>query len=193
MESRLQVIAGTAGGRRLEVPAAGGAKPPLALVRGAIFNSLAPRLGGARVLDLYAGSGAMGIEALSRGAAAAVFVERNPACAAAIRRNLEHCRLDDIGAVRVATVEEAVEEQDGAYDVILADPPFQTGRTWSEDPSSHRIAERVAALLAGNGVLVFRQDKRDPTPREWPGLAIRRERTYGRSRVLFCEHESEAT
>jgi len=103
----MRVLAGTLRGRRLAVPAGQSTRPTSGLVRGSVFNSLAAQgaLEGARVADLFAGSGALGIEALSRGAAGVVFVERDRAAARTIAANLESLGLADRGRIVVRPVE----------------------------------------------------------------------------------------
>jgi 16S rRNA (guanine966-N2)-methyltransferase len=102
---RPRIIAGEAGGRRLAVPPGDRVRPTSDRVKESVFSALGPdRLVGARVLDLYAGSGALGLEALSRGAAEAVLVERDPAAARAIRTNIDTLGFADRAVLRVAAV-----------------------------------------------------------------------------------------
>lgn len=120
-----RVVAGRVGGRRLAVPPRG-TRPTSQRVREAIFSTVAARmdLEGARVLDLYAGSGALGIEALSRGAAHALFVESDRRAAAVLRRNLDELGLDG-GQVRAAKVTAVLSQPpDDGYELVLADPPY---------------------------------------------------------------------
>ena len=119
----MRVVAGAVGGRRLAVPPGQRTRPTSELVRGAVFNSLVARgeLEDAVVADLFAGSGAVGIEALSRGAARAVFVEQDRRVAATITANLDALGLADRGRVVVGPVEAWEPE---AVDVVLADPPY---------------------------------------------------------------------
>ncbi len=119
----MRVIAGSAGGLPLLVPR-GELRPTMDKVRGAIFDSLRDVVPGARVLDLFAGSGALGIEALSRGAASVVFVEKERRATAVIERNLERTRLS--GAVHCGDVFSYLDRLAGpeAFDLVLADPPY---------------------------------------------------------------------
>jgi len=119
----VRVVAGTVGGRRLQAPPGGRTRPTADLVRGAVCNSLVARgeLEDAVVADLFAGSGAVGIEALSRGAARAVFVEQDRRVAAVIAANLDALGLAERGRVVVAAVEGWQVEP---VDVVLADPPY---------------------------------------------------------------------
>ncbi|HEV3401467.1 MAG TPA: RsmD family RNA methyltransferase [Acidimicrobiales bacterium] len=138
----MRVVAGLAGGRRLQAPAGRRLRPTSERVREAVFSSL-HSLGavqGARVLDLFAGTGALGIEALSRGAAAVTFVEADPAAAAAIRANLETTGLEG-GTVVQADVGRFLDDPGPPVDLAFADPPYAFA-AW---PS---VLERLPADLA---------------------------------------------
>jgi len=135
----MRVIAGSAKGVRLG-PVPAGVRPVSDRAREGLFSSLAAELPGARVLDLFAGTGSLGIEALSRGADRAVFVEHRAAVARALRANLDRTRLGDRADVVTAEAVGFVtrhEPPTGAFDLVLADPPY-------DHPSEH-----VDALLAG--------------------------------------------
>src|SRR3984885_5354778 len=120
----MRVIAGTAGGIGLSVPKGVDLRPTMDLVRGAIFSSLADLIPGARVLDLFAGTGALGIEALSRGAASATFVEENKEAVQCIRDNLSHCHLQ--GDVRQIDFFSSLQNPPAEpFDIIFADPPYK--------------------------------------------------------------------
>ncbi len=121
----MRVVSGTVGGRRLEVPPGRSTRPSSELVRGAIFNSLTSlgAVEGATVWDLFAGSGALGIEALSRGAATAIFVDSDRRAVSTIRANLDALGLADRARVVCADVARWV-ERDGSADLVLIDPPY---------------------------------------------------------------------
>src|ERR1700747_1084551 len=120
----MRVIAGSAGGIRLVVPKRG-VRPTMDRVKAAIFSSLANRVIGARVLDLFAGSGALGIEALSRGATSVLFVEEDRQSIAAIEKNLARTKLT--GRVRQQDVFKFLRSADlpDGFDIIFADPPYE--------------------------------------------------------------------
>ncbi len=125
----LRVVAGTARGRRLVVPAGTAVRPSSDRVRGAVFNSLYSMraVSDASVLDLYAGTGALGIEALSRGAAGAVFVERDPAAVRALRANLEATGLAGRAEVMALDAGAAIDQLNASrrrFDLALIDPPY---------------------------------------------------------------------
>lgn len=153
---RLRIIAGTLRGRRLEVPAGGGVRPTPERVREALFDILGPGGPGGRVLDAYAGSGALGLEALSRGARTAVFVERDPAVARILRRNIETLGLADGCEIIEASVLRAVRQTlaRDVFDLILADPPYGSGE-------SGRFLPHAIQRLAPDGLLVLERDRHD--------------------------------
>jgi 16S rRNA (guanine966-N2)-methyltransferase len=151
-------------------------------VRENVFNIVAPWVEDARVLDLYAGSGAMGLEALSRGAAAVVFVEADGDAVRAIERNLDKLRLTGARIVRAnATTGLAQEAAAGRkYDLVLLDPPY----AMTEYDTLARYLPRV---LAEDGLLVLESSARTEPALE--GLAVRTTRKYGSTRVTVFEHE----
>src|SRR5438093_11148265 len=124
----MRVIAGSLKGRRLHAPTWDGLRPTSDKLRETIFNILAPRIAGARVLDAYAGTGALGIEAISRGAASVTFVERDRRAQALIEENLRHCGAA-IGCVIIrGSVARAIEDlraREPRFDLILLDPPYE--------------------------------------------------------------------
>src|ERR1700741_220318 len=135
----MRVISGSAGGIPLRIPSHD-LRPTMEMVRGAIFSALGERVIDARVLDLFSGSGAFGIEALSRGAAAASFVDDHPKAIAAIKANLEKARLE--GVVVRSDVFRFLERTDKTFDLILAGPPF------SKRPNDPDLAANLIASSA---------------------------------------------
>ncbi len=178
--SRLRVISGSAGGLLLKSPKRHELRPTQDRIRQVIFSSLADLIPGARVLDLYAGTGSIGIEALSRGAACAVFVEENREAVDCIRENLRHCRLEG-GEVRPGDALAYLAEPGEPFDLIFADPPYDKTRgTLNRQPLLARMAQRLCA----NGTIVwehFAEQHLDPAG-EWDVL---RHRTYGETGLTF--------
>ena len=170
----MRVVAGEFGGRRLQAPRGRATRPTADRVREALFSMLGD-VGGARVLDLYAGSGALGIEALSRGAASAVFVDSEARAAEAIRRNLD--TLGARGEVRRQDAQRFLAAARGPFDLVFCDPPYDS------DPSpAAALAERLPAVTSQDARIVTESDKRRPLELPFPLL---RERTYGDTRIAI--------
>lgn len=164
----MRIIGGQAAGRLLKVPRGFAVRPTPDLVKQAVFNSLGNRVAGARVLELFAGSGALGLEALSRGAALVVAIEKAPRHAAMIRENLLAAGLPAPGyELRTQDVFPALTQLVAAgrqFDLILADPPFgekNVGRR--SDSLSQRLLDDpgLPRLLAPGGLFVLGHTKRD--------------------------------
>ncbi|MFC5995240.1 16S rRNA (guanine(966)-N(2))-methyltransferase RsmD [Pseudonocardia hispaniensis] len=172
----MRIIAGLAGGRRLEVPARG-TRPTPDRVREALFSALeaGPGLAGAAVLDLCAGSGALGLEALSRGAAAALFVESDRRAAAVLRRNVAALGLG--GVVRAAPAATVLAgTADRGYDIVLVDPPYAVG---DDEVATWLVLADRGGWLAPEATVVVERDVRSG-PFAWPEpLRGVRERHYG--------------
>jgi 16S rRNA (guanine966-N2)-methyltransferase len=181
----VRVIAGTAGGLQLKVPRSG-VRPTMDRVKAAIFSSLGEKVIGARVLDLFAGAGGLGIEALSRGAASAVFVESNRNAARTIERNLAIAGVG--GRVRARDAFEYLKYATGPFDIIFADPPYEA------TPGAKAFTDlllnnpRIPPLLVSDGVFVLekRPGERLPTHPHWK---VVRARHYGATEVIFAEHQ----
>jgi 16S rRNA (guanine966-N2)-methyltransferase len=171
----MRVVAGRLGGRRLTAPPGEGTRPTSDRVREALFSALGP-LDGERVLDLYAGSGALAIEALSRGAARAVLVERDARAIAAIRRNLDDLSVaPEEAVVRRRDVVKALRdarEADESYDLVFIDPPYRLAAGLGP-----ALADALQWVLAPGARVIGESDRR--TPLELPGLTTTFERRYG--------------
>jgi 16S rRNA (guanine966-N2)-methyltransferase len=181
----MRVIAGTAGGIRLDVPKTE-VRPTMDRVKAAIFSSLGQEVIGARVLDLFAGTGALGIEALSRGAASALFVEENSAAIAAIERNLSRTKLE--GRVRRQDVFSFLRSTQTRepFQIIFADPPYEKTKGGGEFTSLLLEEPRLAEMLEPSGIFVL--EKRPAE--ELPPIAlwnVTRARAYGSTEVLFLQ------
>jgi 16S rRNA (guanine966-N2)-methyltransferase len=182
-----RIISGSAGGRRLATPTGDGTRPTTDRVREALFSRLEHLevLAGARVLDLYAGSGALGLEAASRGAAAVVLVESSRAACEVARTNVRALGLRE-ATVRCQTVERALLAGPGApgFDVVFLDPPYAV----AEDALADALALLVAhGWLAADALVVVERASRSPEPR-WPaGLEASGQRRYGETRMWFAD------
>jgi 16S rRNA (guanine966-N2)-methyltransferase len=176
----LRVAGGEARGRRLKTPR--GIRPTQGLVKGAIFNMLGPAVLDAVVLDLFAGSGALGIEALSRGAASAVFVERDESSAAILRQNLEALGYRDRARTARADVVrwlEANPDRVGEATLILLDPPYA-------DPVLVRALKALDRLVAPGAPVVAEHAAGEGLP-GLGRLAERRHKRYGDTAVTVLE------
>ena len=184
----MRVIAGSARGRRLRCFKDRRIRPTSDRVTEAVFSSLMLRLPGSRVLDLFAGSGALGIEALSRGAGAVLFVEKDRQACDLIRGNLAACGLEP-AAVRIIQqdailwLRAAAGGQAGErlqYDIILADPPYQNG--YEEAILS---LPEVGELLSPRGILVLESGARQVLPECSGGLFQYKRKTYGDTKISY--------
>jgi len=184
----MRIIAGSSGGIRLECPD-GIARPMMDRVRGAVFSSLGDAVVGARALDLFAGSGALGIEALSRGAASCTFVDSHRKAAQAVRNNLGRAKLS--GSVRQQDVAAFLASApEAAFDLVFADPPFPLALDDKAHPARLMDSGVLARCLAPGGIFVVE------LPREPPGATdaweLLRCRPYGQAWVAFYRRKPEA-
>jgi len=170
----VRVVAGEFRGRRLAAPRGARTRPTADRVREALFSMLGD-VSGARVLDLYAGSGALGIEALSRGAESAVFVERDPRAAAVIERNLTSLGLEQ--EVLRQDVVRFLARSPGTFDLVFCDPPYDAASRLAGP-----LAEHLPALTSEDARIVTESDKRYPLELPLPLLT---ERTYGDTRIAI--------
>jgi 16S rRNA (guanine966-N2)-methyltransferase len=170
----VRVVAGEFRGRRLAAPRGRRTRPTADRVREALFSMLGD-VSGASVLDLYAGSGALGIEALSRGADSAVFVERDVQAVRMIERNLASLGLEQRVVRR--DVVAFLARAEGAFDLVFCDPPYD-----SASRLAGVLSERLPALTSEGARIVTESDKRMPLELPFPLLT---ERTYGDTRIAI--------
>jgi 16S rRNA (guanine966-N2)-methyltransferase len=186
-----RIVAGVAGGRRLAVPAGRETRPTSDRAREALFSALEARTGGlagARVLDLFAGSGAVGLEALSRGAAAAVLVENDAKAVRVLRQNVASLGLPGAEVSARAVAAHLAEAAPEPFDVVFADPPYALP------------APDLAALLSGaaergwigsGALVVVERATRDPAWR-WPdGFVADRDRSYGEGTLWYARFHGD--
>jgi 16S rRNA (guanine(966)-N(2))-methyltransferase RsmD len=180
----VRVIAGTLKGRRLKAPTWEGLRPTSDKLRETLFNILAPRIRGARVLDGYAGTGAIGIEAISRGAAMVTFVESDRRAQTLIAENIAHCGVERGYAIIRATVARAIDDYGAtkAFDIVLLDPPY--------DEPADAVMAAAGDLLAADGVLVLEHARHATTPETAGALVRVRQVTSGGSALAFYELNS---
>jgi 16S rRNA (guanine(966)-N(2))-methyltransferase RsmD len=172
----VRIVAGSRKGHGIAAPKGTATRPTSDRVRENAFNLIGP-IDGASVLDLFAGSGAMGLEALSRGASRAVFVESDRAACRVINANLDKLRLH--ATVLCSDVVRTLAAERGRYDLVLLDPPYDFG-------GHDLIAPHLPRVLADDGLVVYETAaKVEP---EIDGLAVRTSRRYGGARLTLFEH-----
>jgi 16S rRNA (guanine966-N2)-methyltransferase len=189
----LRVIAGTARGRRLAAPPGENVRPTQDRVREAVFSALDARgfVDGATVLDLYAGTGALAIEALSRGAARALLVERDPRALEVIRANLDTTTFAARARVEVRDVGAFVASRpprEAPFDLVLSDPPYDTADDVVRDVL-HALAQ--PPWLGPDGLIVVERPQRSNAPLP-PGLRSTWERVFGDTLVTFLQPDVHA-
>ena len=175
---RVRVTGGDLRGFQLAEPGGSRLRPTTARVREAIFNVLAARVEGAAVLDLFAGTGALGIEALSRGASRAVFVESHRDSARAIVQSLARGDLAGRSSVVRGALPGPIETLEGPFDLIFLDPPYDS------DQASPTLSA-IGPLLASGGLVVYEHRSRYNPPERPLGLTLTDRRVYGDTAVAF--------
>jgi 16S rRNA (guanine966-N2)-methyltransferase len=181
----VRVIAGSAKGRSLEAPRGGATRPATDRIRETLFAILEPVLVDARVLDLFAGAGTLGIEAISRGAAHATFVERSAEAVKTLRKNIAATEFEGRAEVIAANVLGFLEQSvAGPYDVVFCDPPF-ADVALLEATLAH---PRLAAALVPDATVVARVHKKHQ-PRLPEGSRVQRVKDIGEESLLFLRYD----
>jgi 16S rRNA (guanine966-N2)-methyltransferase len=170
----VRIIAGEHRGRRIAAPKGDRTRPTSDRVRENAFNLIGP-VDDATVLDLFAGSGAMGLEAVSRGAASCVFVESDRDACRIVNANLDALRVR--ATVLCRDVFSVLASEHGVYDLVLCDPPY-------DFKAGARLAPYLARVLAEDGILVYESSSRSPVP-EIPPLDVQTSRVYGSARLTL--------
>jgi 16S rRNA (guanine(966)-N(2))-methyltransferase RsmD len=177
----MRVIAGTLKGRRLETPTWDGLRPTSDKLRETLFNVLASRIEGARVLDGFAGTGAVGIEALSRGAAHVTFIESDSRAIRLIQRNVDRCRVGDRYAIIRARFADAARRLSArSFGLVFLDPPYR-----SEDMAE--VLDAAAPLVTPDGLVVLEHARRDVTPTVAAAIVKTRDILSGDSALTIYE------
>lgn len=179
----MRVIAGAARGTPLAAPPGAGTRPTSDLLKGTIFNMLAAAGPFERVLDLYAGSGALGIEALSRGATYAEFVERQPRACQTIQQNLRATRLEALATVRCGALPGMLDRLNGPFDLVLLDPPYDAG-----DLPELLVQLATLALLTPGALVVAEHRATTVLPAAIGALASWKERRHGDGAVRIYRY-----
>lgn len=187
-----RIIAGSLGGRRIETPSGSDTRPTSDRVRESLFARLDSlgMLADSNVLDLFAGSGALGLEAISRGATRAVFVERAGKAAQVVKKNIRALDLTDSCSVQVRAAQPAVEALAGSaerFDVIFADPPYPLGES-----ELAQLLETAAGLLKDDAsLLVIERGARSPQPQLPHSLSVYAKSLHGETVLWLVERSGE--
>ena len=179
----MRIITGTAKGHRIKVPKGTVVRPATDLVRGAIFSILETTASDwSRVLDLFSGSGSLGIEALSRGAGWVDFVEREPRCCAIIKQNLEKVKLEAQAHIYCCSVAKAISFLDKGYSIILMDPPYSNSSIGSV------ITQLATSKLVSTGsTVVVTHSTHLPLSSSYATLNLVKERRHGDSCIAIYQ------
>lgn len=178
----VRIISGIYGGRKIEAPSTSRTHPMSERARGALFNSIAAELPGAEVLDAFAGTGALGLEALSRGAKHATFVERDRVAQKVLAKNIVVLGVEKTTTLIRASVAswcDTMENRD--FDIIFADPPYH-------DPQFSTVS-RLMGLLKPGGLMILSHPGRGEEPTK-PGVVVVDNRSYGNAHLTFYRREN---
>ena len=178
----LRVSGGRYKGRTLRVAPGSTTRPSSQLVRAALFSIISPQIENAKVLDLFAGTGSLGIEALSRGALKAHFVENNHKQFIALNKNLENFSLANETKVFPVSVEKALDTFTETYDVVFLDPPY-------DYPGVDNLVVKIikSKILVENGTIILEHSRRVSAPKELPDVRLVKEKTYGDTQISIYE------
>lgn len=190
---RMRVIGGEFRSRRLQTPRGDATRPTSDRLRETLFNVLGPAVDGAKFLDLYAGSGAVGVEALSRGASFCGFVEHGPAALAAIRANLTLLGLGPRASVESRSAAAAVGrwlEAGGSFDFVFLDPPYEAAGEYTD--TLGLIGREAQKLLRPDAVVIAEHAKRQPLPVQFGMLRRRRLLEQGDAALSFYAVAADA-
>nr|WP_286170866.1 16S rRNA (guanine(966)-N(2))-methyltransferase RsmD [Harryflintia acetispora] len=184
-EKSMRVITGQARGRRLLSPAGMEIRPTSEVAKEAIFSILQNELPGARVLDLFAGSGQLGIEALSRGAGYCVFVDVSRQAQQVVRENLQKTGLQENASVAAMDAAAYLRGSRERFDIALLDPPYQKGIL-------EQVLPLCAALMRESGVIVCETERREDPPETAGDFTRYREYRYGKAKITVYRKREEA-
>ena len=174
----MRVITGTARGMKLTAPSGLKVRPTSDMAKEAIFSIVQNEVMGADVLDLFAGSGQIGIEALSRGAKSAVFTDSLKEAIMCVKQNLEHTKLVDKAQVILMDGISFLESSKSEFDIIFIDPPYGQGL-------AQKALEIIASSVREGGAIICETDKKEDMPKEVGEFAIYREYKYGKAKVTL--------
>ncbi len=177
----MRVITGSARGRKLKEPAGYDIRPTADSVKEAVFSIIQFDIEGRRVLDLFAGTGQLGVECLSRGAKRVTFVDESRQAIALVRENLKRCGMEaDADVVQTESI--GFIGRDGKYDLIFLDPPYDSGLLGS-------ALDKIAKfdILSDGGIIICESRAETALPALAPPYAVTKERRYGKIKITICE------
>ncbi len=183
---RLRIVAGNWRSRLLDIAAVPGLRPTSARIRETLFNWLAPNLPGARCLDLCAGTGALGLEALSRGAKVAVFVERSAKATHMLRANIATLEAKNAEVLQMDALDFSHAQASAPFDLVFLDPPFAADML---DDLCRLLSERK--LLAGNAKIYLELDRDKPEPKLPEGWLVLKNKTAGNVRFMLVTPDKD--
>lgn len=174
----MRVITGSARGRRLEtLPSDDITRPTAESVKEALFSMIQFEIEGRKVLDLFAGSGQLGIEALSRGACFCIFVENNKNAKSVVEKNISHCNFDDVSQV-VMCDSVVFSSRKGNFDIVFLDPPYHKGMI-------EKCMPALVNSVSDDGVIVCETAKDESLAEQYGDFKIYRERNYGKTKLTL--------
>lgn len=180
----MRVITGSARGRRLEtLPGEDVTRPTSESVKEALFSMIQFEIEGRRVLDLFAGSGQLGIEALSRGAASCVFVENNKSAKAVVEKNILYCGLQDRANIYLSDAV-SYASRSATYDIVFLDPPYHKNLV-------DKVLPLVVANMSDGGIIACETAKDEALPESCAGFSVAKEKTYGKIKLTLYRKDAE--
>jgi 16S rRNA (guanine966-N2)-methyltransferase len=183
----MRVTGGTGRGRRLKAPAGSSVRPTSDKVKQALFNILGERVVGALFLDLFAGAGGIGIEALSRGAGRVVFVDASRASLNVVNQNIQQTGFEQRSQAVLSKVESFLKKPAGSYDIVFLDPPY------ADEMQSLLELIAGAGILKPDSIVIAEHFKKQPSPACAVGLTLYREAKYGDTVLAFYKYRSQET
>jgi 16S rRNA (guanine966-N2)-methyltransferase len=185
----MRIITGSAKGTKLKAPRGLDTRPTADRVKESVFNILGDIVIAAQVLDIFAGTGNLGLEALSRGAKTAVFIDNNTESIDIIKENASHTKLGEHSQVYKSDVLKALdrlEQNNQSFDLIFCDPPYNKGLI-------HAVLQKINnhSILKTNGVLVMEHSKHEKIADEWETLQLKRVERYGETLISFLLYNTK--
>ena len=186
----IRISDGSLKGQTIEVPTGLRVRPMRSRIREALFTILGENLSGARFLDVFAGSGSIAIEALSRGASEALLVENHPQVLRVLRRNLDELSLGHRTRVAMMDIYRSFPTSESPFDIVILDPPFPNFKNESLDP--WQLAARIvdSPLLAANGIIGIEYPSKVEAPPPPNGFSVLAEKTYGDTSLLLWKGDT---